>query len=110
MANLLPETPLHAPPEGGPSVLEAKQHGGVVEGAKEGDEGCDQLVGGVHHDLVVLGVHVQKAEGLIAGSGVDHLVNPWKGEWVLGTGLVEASVVDANSPFPILLIDLDRVG
>jgi hypothetical protein len=59
---------------------------------------------------VVPRVRVRNAEGLIAGDGVDHLVNLKKGEWVLGIGLVEASVVDAHSPFSVLLLDQDRVG
>ena len=96
---------MHAPLEGGPDVLEVKWHGGVEEGAKGGDEGCGQLIGGIHHHLVVPRVCVQKAEGLTTGGGVDHLVHPRKGERILETGLVEASVVHAYSPIPILLLD-----
>lgn len=57
-ADLLPKTPLHTPLEGDPSVLAVERHGGVVEGAERGDEGCGQLVQGVHCDLVVPRVHV----------------------------------------------------
>ena len=105
VADLLPETPLHAPLEGGPHVPKVERHRGVAEGADGGDEGRGQLVEGVHRDLVVIGVCVQKVEGLTTGGGVDHLVHPRKGERILETGLVEASVVHAYSPIPILLLD-----
>ena len=84
--------------EGGSSIPEAEGHGSVAEGTEWGDERNGQLIGRVHRDLVVLGVRGQKAEGLIASGGIDHLVNSRKGKWVFRAGLVEASVVNTHPP------------
>jgi hypothetical protein len=108
VADLLLETSLHALLEGG--ILEAEWHGSVAKSAEGGDEGHGQLIGGVHCDLMVPKMRVQNAKGLIAGDGVNDLVNPRKGEWVFGAGLIEAGVVHIHSPFPILLLDQDGVG
>jgi hypothetical protein len=51
-----------------------------------------------------------ETKSLTADCGVDDLVNLRKGEWVFGAGLVEAGIVNAHSPFPILLLDQDGVG
>ena len=82
VADLLPETLLHALLEGGSGVPEAERHGSVAEGAEGGDEGHDHLIGGVHCNLVVLGVRIQKAKGLTASGGINHLVNLRKGKRV----------------------------
>ena len=79
---------MYAPLEGGSSVLEAEGHGSVVEATEWGDERSGQLIGGVHRDLVVPRVRVQKAEGLIAGGGIDHLVNSRRGNGSVGQALL----------------------
>jgi hypothetical protein len=38
------------------------------------------------------------------------LIYSWKWLWVLGTGLIEASVVDAHSKLPISLGNADWIG
>ena len=58
VADLLPETLLHAPLEVGSSVSKAKRHGSVAKCAKWGDEGCGWLIGWIHCDLVVPRVQV----------------------------------------------------
>jgi hypothetical protein len=56
--DLLPETLLHALLEGGPSVSEAERHRSVAESTEGSDEGCGQLISGIHCDLVIPGVRI----------------------------------------------------
>lgn len=63
--NLLLEILLHTPLEGSPRVAEVEGHGCVAEGTERADEGCGQWAQGIHGNLVVLGVRVQKAERLV---------------------------------------------
>ena len=47
------EASVHAPLIGGAYVLESKGHGDVVVGFEWGDEGSCELVGLLHHDLMI---------------------------------------------------------
>ena len=77
---------LHAALESGAGVLQAERHGDVA------------------------GVSIQEGQELTPGSGVDDLVDPREGEWILGAGLVQAGVVDTHAPGLVLLHDEDWVG
>lgn len=52
-------------------------------------------------------LRIEKAESL-AAVGSNHMVNLRKVEQIFRIGLVEAGVVDTDSPFPIL--DHDLIG
>ena len=56
----------------------------------------------VQRNFVVAGVGVEEGEEIAAGCGIDHLVDSWQRERVLGAGLVEVSIIDAHSPFVLL--------
>ena len=59
---------------------------------------------------MVAGVSVQEGQELTPGGRVDDLVDPREGERILGTGLIEAGVVDTHAPGLVLLQDEDWVG
>ena len=96
--------------EGGVGVLQAERHGDVAVHPEGHDEGRLQGVGRVQLDLVLTGVSVQEGQELAPGGRVDDLVDPWEGERILGTGLIEAGVVDTHAPGLVLLQDEDWVG
>ena len=102
-AELRQQAFLHAALEGGAGVLQAERHGDVAIRPKGRDEGRLQGVGRVQLDLVVAGVSVQEGQELTPGGRVDDLVDPREGERILGTGLVEAGVVDTHAPGLVLL-------
>ena len=68
------------------------------------------MISRVQLDLVVAGVSVQEGQELTPGGRVDDLVDPREGERILGTGLVEAGVVDTHAPGLVLLQDEDWIG
>ena len=96
--------------EDGAGVLQAERHGDVVVRPKGRDEGRLQGVGRVQLDLVVAGVSVQEGQELTSGGRLDDLVDLREGERILGTGLIEAGLVDTHAPGLVLLQDEDWVG
>jgi len=63
-----------------------------------------------HRYLVVSSVSVEETHAVVSGSGVNELVDLWKGETVFGTGCIEVSEVNADPPIPRLLLDHYCVG
>ena len=59
---------------------------------------------------MVSSVSVEETHTVVSGSGVNELVDLWKGETVLGTGYIEVSEVDTDPPLPRLLLDHYCVG
>ena len=59
---------------------------------------------------MVTSVGIEETHPVMLGSGVDHLVNLWEREAVLGAGFVEVGEIHADPPFPTLLLDHHRVG
>ena len=98
---------MHAALEGGTDILRAERHGDVEICPKGRDEGRLQSIDRIHFDLVIAGVGVQEGQQLAPGGRVDDLVDPRESEWILGTGLVEAGVVDTHAPGLVLLQDDD---
>ena len=64
----------------------------------------------VQWNLMVAEVGFEEGEEVAAGRGVDHLVDSWQGERVIGAGLVEVGVIDTHSPFLVLLDHEDWIG
>ena len=55
-------------------------------------------------------VGIQKGEDLTTRGGVDYLVYARQRKVVLWTRFVEASIINAHSPFPGLLFDKNGIG
>ena len=104
------EASLHAPLIGGASVLQAKRHGYVVVRTIWGDERGCEMIELFHHDLVIARVGIQKGEDLATQGGVDYLVYVRQRKVILWARLVEASIINAHSPFPGLVFNKDRIG
>ena len=69
-----------------------------------------QLIGLFHRDLVIARVGIQKGEDLTTRGGVNYLVYAWQREVILWTRFVEASIINAHSPFPGLLFNKNMIG
>ena len=59
---------------------------------------------------MIAGGSIQEGQELTPGGRVDNLVDPRESERILGTGLVEAGVVDTHAPGLVLLRDEDWIG
>jgi hypothetical protein len=59
---------------------------------------------------VVAGEAVKEGHDFASGCAINYFVDPWQREIVLGTGLVEASEVDAHAPLVAFLLYHDHVG
>jgi hypothetical protein len=95
---------------GSVGALQPEGHGRVAVRAKRGDERGLLLVFFLDRDLVVPRIAVEEAEQVTAHHGVDDLINPRQPKGVLGSVLVEVSVVDAHPPLiRVLLADEDGV-
>ena len=55
-------------------------------------------------------VGIQKGEDLATQGGVDYLVYAWQRKVILWTCFVEASIINAHSPFLSLLFNKNRIG
>ena len=55
-------------------------------------------------------VGIQKGEDLTSRGGVDYLDYAWQRKVILRTCFVEASIINAHSPFPGFLFNKNRIG
>ena len=55
-------------------------------------------------------VGIQKGEDLATQGGVDYLVYARLRKVIIWTRFVEASIINAHSPFPGLLFNKNRIG
>ena len=76
---------------------------------RRGDERWLDLIFFLEGDLVIAEVIVKEGEQFAAGGGVYNLVYPRQTERVLRAVFVEISVINAHSPFFIILLNDKRV-
>jgi len=94
---------------GHPGVFESEGHGGIAIRTKRRDERCFDLFILFEGYLVIARVTVEEGEEFLAGDGVYNLIYPRKTEGVFRVVLVEISVINAHSPFFILLLNKNGV-
>jgi hypothetical protein len=77
-------------------------------------EGCDKACVGLvflfHVNLVVTGEAIEEGHDFASCCAIDYFVDPWQGEVVLGTSLIEAGEVYAHAPLATFLLHHDHVG
>jgi hypothetical protein len=75
-------------------------------------EGCDKACAGLvllfHVNLVVTGEAIEEGHDFAACCAIDNFVDPWHGEVILGTSLIEACEVYAHAPLAALLLHHDH--
>ena len=94
---------------GRPGVLESERHGGIAIRTERHDEQCVDLVVLFERYLVIAGVTVEEGEEFAASGGVYNLIYPRQTEGVFRAVFVEIDVINAHSPFFILLLNKDWV-
>jgi hypothetical protein len=77
-------------------------------------KGCDKAYAGhvllFHVNLVVTGEAIKEGHDFAACRAIDYFVDPWQGEVILGTSLIEACEVYAHAPLAAFLLHHDHVG
>ena len=109
VAYLLIKAHLDGPLVGHPGVLESEGHGGIAIRTERRDERHLDLVL-LEGCLVIAEVIVKEGEQFIADGGVYNLVYPRQTKGVFRAVFVEIGVINAHSPFFILLSYKNRVG
>jgi hypothetical protein len=83
-------------------VLQSKPHFHIAKIAERSDERGGRLVWLSEGYLVIARVGVQETVELTPSHEVYNLVNTGKGKWIFWACLVQAHVVNAHTPFPLL--------
>jgi hypothetical protein len=104
------KTGLHTPLVGGPRVLYPERHLHITEAT----EGSNEHGGGLVHIsegyLVVAWVGILETQEFTPGNEVHDLVDSWERERILWACLVQACVIYAHPPFPILSCHKYQIG
>jgi hypothetical protein len=87
----------------GSFVLQPEGHSCVGICTKRGDECCLDLVFFLEGNLIAARVAIKEGEQVVAGRGVDDLVDAWELEGILWAMLVEISRIHTRPPFIIIL-------
>jgi len=94
---------------GHPGILEPEGHGGIAICTKRRDERCFDPVVLFEGYLVIAGVTVKEGEEFTAGGGVYNLVYLRQTKGVFRAVFIEIGVINAHSPFFILLLNKNWV-